>query len=113
MAEQEKVGAIGAAEAVWDGRADIIAANALDLDFGRNKGLSDAMMDRLMLDEVRIQGIVDGLRAVRGPDDKSVLTWLTALAEPLLQLGRFDEAAEVTMKNWLDHRPLETTYRTP
>ena len=58
-----------AADAVWAKRAEIIAANAEDLEFGRNKGLSDAMMDRLMLDEARIQGIVDGLRAVAGQDD--------------------------------------------
>ncbi|KPA22577.1 Gamma-glutamyl phosphate reductase [Shimia sp. SK013] len=58
-----------AADAVWKQRADIIAANAKDLDFGRNKGLSDAMMDRLMLDESRIQGIVDGLRAVAAQTD--------------------------------------------
>ena len=58
-----------AADAVWTKRAEIIAANAEDLEFGRNKGLSDAMMDRLMLDEARIQGIVDGLRNVAGQDD--------------------------------------------
>lgn len=58
-----------AADAVWADRAEIIAANAKDLEFGRNKGLSDAMMDRLMLDEARIQGIVDGLRNVAGQDD--------------------------------------------
>ena len=58
-----------AAEAVWAKRAEIIDANAKDLEFGRNKGLTDAMMDRLMLDEPRIQGIVDGLRAVAGQDD--------------------------------------------
>lgn len=58
-----------AADAVWAKRAEIIAANAEDLEFGRNKGLSDAMMDRLMLDEARIQGIVDGLRNVAGQDD--------------------------------------------
>ncbi|MEL7258067.1 MAG: glutamate-5-semialdehyde dehydrogenase [Pseudomonadota bacterium] len=58
-----------AADAVWDGRAGIIAANAQDLDYGREKGLSDAMMDRLMLDEARIQGICDGLRAVAAQDD--------------------------------------------
>ncbi len=55
---------MAAADAVWARRAEIIAANAQDLEFGRNKGLSDAMMDRLLLDETRIQGIVDGLRAV-------------------------------------------------
>ena len=58
-----------AADAVWANRAEIIAANAKDMEFGREKGLSAAMMDRLMLDEARIQGIVDGLRAVAGQDD--------------------------------------------
>ncbi|OIQ27830.1 MAG: glutamate-5-semialdehyde dehydrogenase [Alphaproteobacteria bacterium MedPE-SWcel] len=58
-----------AADAVWARRDAIIAANAEDLAFGREKGLSPAMMDRLMLDEPRIQGIVDGLRAVAGQDD--------------------------------------------
>ncbi len=58
-----------AADAVWANRAAIIEANAKDMEFGRSKGLSDAMMDRLMLDEARIQGIVDGLRAVAGQDD--------------------------------------------
>ena len=58
-----------AADAVWADRAAIIAANKDDLAFGADKGLSPAMMDRLMLDEARIQGIVDGLRAVAGQDD--------------------------------------------
>lgn len=58
-----------AADTVWAKRADIIAANVKDLEFGRNKGLSDAMMDRLMLDEARIQGICDGLRAVAAQAD--------------------------------------------
>lgn len=58
-----------AAESVWAGRADIIAANAQDLEYGREKGLSPAMMDRLMLDETRIQGICEGLRAVAAQDD--------------------------------------------
>jgi glutamate-5-semialdehyde dehydrogenase len=58
-----------AADAVWARRDEIIAANAKDLDFGRDKGLSPAMMDRLMLDEARIEGICDGLRAVAAQDD--------------------------------------------
>ncbi|MBO9401511.1 glutamate-5-semialdehyde dehydrogenase [Shimia sp. R9_3] len=58
-----------AADAVWSRRAEIIEANAKDLEFGRNKGLSDAMMDRLMLDEDRIGGIVTGLRTVAAQDD--------------------------------------------
>ncbi|MEM9971214.1 MAG: glutamate-5-semialdehyde dehydrogenase [Pseudomonadota bacterium] len=58
-----------AADAVWERRADIIEANALDMDFAREKGLSGAMLDRLMLDETRVQGICDSLRAVAGQDD--------------------------------------------
>jgi glutamate-5-semialdehyde dehydrogenase len=58
-----------AADAVWAARGDIIAANALDMEYGREKGLSPAMLDRLMLDTDRIQGIVDGLRAVAAQDD--------------------------------------------
>lgn len=63
-AESKQAALIAAADAVWSNREKIIAANMLDLDYGRNKGLSGAMMDRLMLDESRIQGVVDGLRAV-------------------------------------------------
>ena len=58
-----------AADAVWAQRSDIIAANRKDLDFGADKGLSPAMMDRLMLDEARIKGMVDGLRAVAAQPD--------------------------------------------
>ena len=67
--EAKTAALMAAADAVWDARAEIIAANAKDMTFGREKGLSDAMMDRLMLDEDRIQGMVDGLRSVAGQDD--------------------------------------------
>ncbi|WP_293576480.1 glutamate-5-semialdehyde dehydrogenase [Phaeobacter sp.] len=60
---------MAAADAVWENRAEIMAENAKDLEFGRNKGLSPAMMDRLALDEERIGGIVAGLRAVAGQND--------------------------------------------
>lgn len=58
-----------AADAVWEKRTQIISANKKDLEYGRAKGLTNAMMDRLMLDEARISGIVDGLRAVAKQDD--------------------------------------------
>ncbi|SMX31336.1 glutamate-5-semialdehyde dehydrogenase [Octadecabacter ascidiaceicola] len=58
-----------AADAVWAARAAIIDANAKDMEFGREKGLSPAMLDRLMLDEDRIGGMVEGLRAVAAQDD--------------------------------------------
>ncbi len=63
-AERKHAALIAAADAVWNHRSDIIEANKKDLEFGREKGLSPAMMDRLMLDESRVQGMVDGLRTV-------------------------------------------------
>ena len=47
----------------------IIAENAKDLDFGREKGLTDAMIDRLMLDADRITAMAEGLRTIAGQDD--------------------------------------------
>lgn len=63
-AEQKRAALIAAAEAVWSRRQEIIEANALDLAYGQEKGLSPSMMDRLRLDEARIRGIVDSLRAI-------------------------------------------------
>jgi len=60
---------MAAAEAVTARMAEILAANAKDMAFGRDKGLSAAMLDRLKLDEGRIDGIVAGLRAVAAQDD--------------------------------------------
>jgi len=68
-AERKHAALIGAAEAVWTNRASIIEANTNDMAFGADKGLSSAMMDRLKLDEARIQGVVDGLRAVAEQTD--------------------------------------------
>ncbi len=67
--ERKRQALEAAADAVWTRRAEIVAANARDLDYGRDKGLSPAMMDRLMLDETRIAGMVEGLRAVAAQDD--------------------------------------------
>lgn len=67
---EAKRGALeAAADAVWAARAEIIAANEKDMVFGREKGLSAAMLDRLMLDEARIEGICDSLRNVAAHDD--------------------------------------------
>lgn len=64
-----------AADSVWARRNEIIAANVKDMEFGRNKGLTDAMMDRLMLDEDRTKGIVNGLRSVADlPDPVGTVT---------------------------------------
>jgi glutamate-5-semialdehyde dehydrogenase len=58
-----------AAAAVWARRDEILDANVLDMEYGTQKGLSPAMLDRLMLNETRLRGIVDGLRQVADPRD--------------------------------------------
>jgi glutamate-5-semialdehyde dehydrogenase len=49
--------------------ADIVEANARDLDNGRAAGLSDALMDRLALDEARVRGIAEQVRAIAALED--------------------------------------------
>ncbi|MDB6178697.1 glutamate-5-semialdehyde dehydrogenase [Paracoccus sp. Z330] len=68
-AERKHAALIGASEAIRNNAPAILAANELDLEFGRQKGLSDAMMDRLRLDQGRLRGIEDGLRAVAEQPD--------------------------------------------
>lgn len=47
----------------------IIEQNAIDLDNGKNQGLSAGLLDRLMLNEERIKGIADGCLQVASLDD--------------------------------------------
>ena len=63
-AERKHAALIAAADAMISRSDEIIAANEKDLAYGRDKGLSPAMMDRLMLDGDRIRAMADGLRAV-------------------------------------------------
>jgi len=60
---------MAAADALDATRADVLAANALDMEAGREKGLSAAMLDRLLLDNARIDGICGALRAIAAQDD--------------------------------------------
>ncbi|MFW2586979.1 glutamate-5-semialdehyde dehydrogenase [Sagittula sp. SSi028] len=67
-----------AARHLWDNRAHILDANAKDLEFGSEKGLSAAMMDRLTLSEDRIAAIRDSLNAVaaqRDPVGEVITEW--------------------------------------
>jgi glutamate-5-semialdehyde dehydrogenase len=67
---ERKAGAlVAAADAIWAGRAALLAANAADMDGGRAKGLSGAMLDRLRLDEARVAAMAEGLRAVAAQPD--------------------------------------------
>ena len=47
----------------------LVDENRKDLDAGEKKGLSAAMLDRLMLDEARVKSMADGLREVAALPD--------------------------------------------
>ena len=52
------------AAAVRKAVPELLAANAKDLEAGRSKGLSNAMLDRLKLDEKRIEAMAAGIDQV-------------------------------------------------
>ncbi|GGE06432.1 glutamate-5-semialdehyde dehydrogenase [Gemmobacter megaterium] len=68
-APQKAAALSAAAEALLADIPGLLTANAADLAYGREKGLSDAMIDRLILDEARIQAIAEGMRAVAAQPD--------------------------------------------
>lgn len=55
---------IAAAEVLRRNADRVVAANTRDMEVGRAKGLSPAMLDRLMLDAGRIESIAAGLEAI-------------------------------------------------
>jgi glutamate-5-semialdehyde dehydrogenase len=67
--ESKYAALIGASHEIWNRRQDILDANCEDLVYAEEKGLSPAMIDRLTLDEGRVRGMVDALRAVAEQPD--------------------------------------------
>ena len=68
-ADSKRAALNAAADAILKRSRAIEEANALDMAFGRDKGLSDAMLDRLLLTEDRIRSMADGLRTVADQTD--------------------------------------------
>ncbi|SFI28469.1 glutamate-5-semialdehyde dehydrogenase [Jannaschia pohangensis] len=68
-ADQKTTALTLAADALLAARDEVLAANAKDMAYGRDKGLTDAMMDRLRLDQGRIDDIVQSLRAIAAQPD--------------------------------------------
>lgn len=68
------------AEALILNTNEIQAANAIDIKNGEEKGLTKAMLDRLLLTEDRIKDMAKGLRDVAALDDpigESIRSWKT------------------------------------
>ncbi|MEQ3697258.1 MAG: glutamate-5-semialdehyde dehydrogenase [Pseudomonadales bacterium] len=62
--EQKNKALHSIAEIIQARRDVLVAANAEDVQAGRERGLSDAMLDRLILTPERIDGMLEGLRQV-------------------------------------------------
>jgi glutamate-5-semialdehyde dehydrogenase len=70
MGDAGKAAALrSAAEALRTHEADILAANARDLEAGKARGLSSALLDRLALDEKRLEAMAAGVEAVAALPD--------------------------------------------
>jgi len=64
-----------AAQALDAARGDLVAANAVDVAQARERGLDAAMIDRLTLDDARIDTMVEGVRQVAAlPDPVGTVT---------------------------------------
>lgn len=57
------------AEALDGGKEEILSANAVDVEAGKSKGLSAALIDRLKLTPERIRAMAEGLRQVAALPD--------------------------------------------
>jgi len=68
-AEAKNMALTEAAKALRDSKVEILQANVKDLAGGERKGLSVAMIDRLMLNGERIEAMAAGLEAIAGLPD--------------------------------------------
>lgn len=67
-AEKNK-GLMAAAQEILDQQDKILAANAVDIENAKAKGMAQGLVDRLLLTSARIDGIVEGMRQVVGLED--------------------------------------------
>jgi len=67
--KQKSEALLAAAGALDAGRAQILAANEIDLKNAVEKQLSDSMVDRLRLDDARVDGIIAGIKSIADMDD--------------------------------------------
>ena len=66
------------ADALDANRARILAANARDMAAGRDAGLADAMLDRLHLNDARLDGVINAVRSLvglRDPVGREIARW--------------------------------------
>lgn len=86
-----------AADSLVSNQSKILEANAKDMQAAEEKGISGAFLDRLKLDESRINAMADGLRAIAELDDpvgRIIASWerpnglkISRVATPLGVIG--------------------------
>ncbi|MEQ8599016.1 MAG: glutamate-5-semialdehyde dehydrogenase [Devosia sp.] len=62
--EQKRTALLTAAGAINAHRKKILAANALDMEAAEKKGISKAFLDRLLLTDARIDGIIEAVKTI-------------------------------------------------
>ncbi|WP_440589628.1 glutamate-5-semialdehyde dehydrogenase [Pelagibacterium mangrovi] len=67
--ERKNTALSAAAQAIDIRRGDILAANALDIEAAKKGGMSSAFLDRLLLNDARLDGIISALQTVAGLPD--------------------------------------------
>ena len=81
-------GLLAIAARLDEGRHNLLAANAVDMEKGRANGLDAALLDRLELNDARIDGMIEGLQQVAAlPDPIGEITDL-GFRPSGIQLGK-------------------------
>lgn len=62
--EEKNQGLLAAADGLLAHAESILAANALDMENGRKRGMHQGLLDRLALNEARIEAMAEGLRQI-------------------------------------------------
>ncbi|MQF48721.1 glutamate-5-semialdehyde dehydrogenase [SAR202 cluster bacterium AC-647-N09_OGT_505m] len=76
------------ADALKDRGMEILEANAKDIRVGKEKGLSHVLLDRLLLDRSRLEGIAEDVRAIAALPDPVGETFDQRVLPNGLQVGR-------------------------
>lgn len=63
-AERKYAALVGMAQSIWKNKDVILNANALDVVAAKENGISGSFLDRLELNENRVRGMCDGIRAI-------------------------------------------------
>ncbi len=93
---------LAAAAAIRAGKADILAANAKDIAAGKSSGLTSALLDRLTLDDKRIEAMAKGVEdvaALPDPVGRELARWtvpsgldIARVATPIGVIGMIYES---------------------